>query len=148
MSKLDFVKNEKIHQIDYRENLAIAMKAMEEISMDLSSDDEIRKELQRLDLMQEDILHMIEFHKFNASEGYNLSAMIKEVRLERRKIKNRMQERQRLQSFIQQYNRTIKTPVDSSLKMFETLKKQRVHTQYKLKAFHELEGFNNYKYKK
>ena len=46
--------------------------------------------LSDLDLEEQDLLHYIETEKFNAVEGYKLSKKIKEIRLERRKVKNEL----------------------------------------------------------
>lgn len=46
--------------------------------------------LSDLDLEEQDLLHYIETEKFNAVEGYKLSRKIKEIRLERRKVKNEL----------------------------------------------------------
>lgn len=46
--------------------------------------------LSELDLEQQDLLHYIENEKFNAVDGYKLSKKIKEIRTERRKVKNEL----------------------------------------------------------
>lgn len=43
--------------------------------------DQIHKETQ-------DLLHLLELTSFNASEGYNISRQLKDIRQERRRIKN------------------------------------------------------------
>ena len=45
-------------------------------------------EISRLDLISQDILHIIENGNFNVVQGYKLAMKIKETRVERREIKN------------------------------------------------------------
>ena len=45
-------------------------------------------ELSRLDLMQQDLLHYIEFNKLSTNEAYRLVREIKKVRKKRRRVKN------------------------------------------------------------
>ena len=71
-----------------------------------SSCEQTWKDIQKYDLMQEDILHLIEFNKFNACEGYMLSKRLKELRILRRNAKN---ERQALQSLISKIEPTLKS---------------------------------------
>ena len=42
------------------------------------------KDAQKYDLIQEDILHLIEFNKFNEREGYLLSKRLKELRFKKK----------------------------------------------------------------
>lgn len=46
------------------------------------------QEESRIDLELSDLYHFIENHTFNASEGYKLCKRIKDLRIERRRIKN------------------------------------------------------------
>ena len=71
-----------------------------------SSYEQTWKDIQKYDLIQEDILHLIEFNKFNEREGYLLSKRLKELRVLRRKAKN---EGQALQSLITNIEPTIKS---------------------------------------
>lgn len=71
-----------------------------------SSYEQTWKDIQKYDLMQEDILHLIEFNKFNACEGYMLSKRLQELRVLRRNAKN---ERQALQSLISKIEPTLKS---------------------------------------
>lgn len=49
------------------------------------------QEESRLDLQINDIMHYIEFQDFNACDGYKLSKILKELRLQRRKVKNELE---------------------------------------------------------
>lgn len=142
-NRLNIESNEKLYQIDYKENLAVAMKMLEEINMDLQTDNEINDELQAVDLMQEDLLHMIEFHNFNASEGYNFAKMLQEVRQERRKIKNRLEERTKARQFLKNYHAMFKNPLNQTLSTFEQLPQKQDGRKYRLRALPQLEQYNN-----
>lgn len=48
----------------------------------------IKKELQLLQGMENDILHELEFHSFNAVEGYHYAKMLADIRIKRRQWKN------------------------------------------------------------
>ncbi len=50
----------------------------------------LSKRLSELDLMQEDLLHFIEFEKCDACTGYKVFAMLKEVRAQRREVKDEL----------------------------------------------------------
>ena len=54
------------------------------------SKEELTKELSNCDLREQDILHYIESEKFNSVDGYKLAKKIKEIRQERRKVKNQL----------------------------------------------------------
>ena len=87
-----------------------------------SSCEQTWKDIQKYDLMQEDILHLIEFNKFNACEGYMLSKRLKELRILRRNAKN---ERQALQSLITKIEPTLqntKKAIDKIEKSFNNKK--------------------------
>lgn len=60
----------------------------EQVKVDI---EHYKKELSRLDLTEQDLLHFIEAENFSASRGYCLAKQIKEVREERRKIKNELE---------------------------------------------------------
>ena len=51
---------------------------------------DLKQRLSRTDLIQEDLLHYIENHKFSAAEGYQLCKSIQAIRDERREIKNQL----------------------------------------------------------
>ena len=61
----------------------------------------LTNELSQVDLYEQDVLHMIENGKFNASDGYKFSKMIYDNRIKRREIKNELEPLQQLKtSFI------------------------------------------------
>lgn len=140
---IDFETNEKVFQIDYKENLAVAFKMIEEIAMDLEDDSDISEEMSKVDQMEQDLLHMIEFHTFNASEGYSLAKMLQEVRQQRRVIKNRHEERRKAKEFLaNNYKSKFKAPLTNAVRNFETLDDRQSARKYKLRALPQLQGFN------
>ena len=51
----------------------------------------LTRELSRLDLLQNDILHKIELTNFNAAEGYAFAQALKLTREKRRRVKNELE---------------------------------------------------------
>lgn len=140
---INFQKNEKCYQIDYKENFAVAFKMLEEIRMDLENDGELMADLALVDNMEQDVLHMIEFHNFNGAEGCNFSTMLKEIRNERRIIKDRLDERKKARTFMgNHYKPVIKAPLAQVVKNFEEHKDIQENRRYKIRALPMLEGFN------
>jgi len=63
-----------------------------EIYSDIKHDFEtLTNELSQVDLYEQDVLHMIENGKFNASDGYKFAKMIYDNRIKRREIKNELE---------------------------------------------------------
>lgn len=56
----------------------------------LSEKDNLVNSLSEVNGKEQDILHYIEFNKFNAAEGYKLSKKLQDIRKERRIIKNKI----------------------------------------------------------
>lgn len=56
----------------------------------LSEKDNLVNSLSEVDGKEQDVLHYIEFNKFNAAEGYKLSKKLQDIRKERRIIKNKI----------------------------------------------------------
>lgn len=57
------------------------------------------EELSKINQEIQDILHVLELAKFNASEGYKYARDIKELRLERRKLKDEIELLEKIQEF-------------------------------------------------
>ena len=53
--------------------------------------EQLEKDLKQLELEQQDLLHLIEFKAFNASEGYKYSKDLQRIRNERRKVKDTLE---------------------------------------------------------
>jgi len=67
-------------------------------------------DLSQSDLYEQDVLHMIENGKFNASEGYKFAKMIYDNRIKRREIKNELEPLQQLKtSFIDKNIQALNT---------------------------------------
>ncbi|MCR4362083.1 hypothetical protein NUG13_12160 [Bacillus subtilis] len=141
---IDVELNEKPFSVDLRGNLATAHKVLEELMIDLSQEtqNELDKELQRMDVMIQDILHIIEFMSFNAVEGYKFAKMLQEIRKARRKIKNRMEERRQISNLINAYKSSdFRSKLNSSLKNVEKIKKLHDNRSYRLRQLSDLEPF-------
>jgi len=70
----------------------------------------LTNELSQVDLYEQDVLHMIENGKFNASDGYKFSKMIYDNRIKRREIKNELEPLQQLKtSFIDKNIQALNT---------------------------------------
>lgn len=52
--------------------------------------EQLVQELSTCDLKEQDVLHYIELEKFNCVDGYKLAKKLKEIRQERRKVKNQL----------------------------------------------------------
>lgn len=75
----------------------------------------VNAELSRLDKEQCDVLHMIEFGRFNACDGYKLAKRLQDIRLERRDIKNIKEKVEKSKSTIDKY-RSLKQSLNKSSK--------------------------------
>ncbi|MGH0422147.1 hypothetical protein [Bacillus cytotoxicus] len=53
---------------------------------------EVDRQLKHIELVQIDLLHIVELETFSSVRGYHIAKKLKEVRLERRAIKNRWEE--------------------------------------------------------
>lgn len=62
----------------------------EQACMAKGNEDYLNKELSNLDKEISDVLHYIEFYKFNAAEGYKLAKLLKTITEKRRDVKNEL----------------------------------------------------------
>jgi small-conductance mechanosensitive channel len=134
--------NEKPFQIDYRENIAVAFKMFDEVKMDLDmeTDEELKAELKRVDEMTQDVLHLMELMNFNASEGFNFSKMMQKIRQARRKIKDRIEERQALKKFMVGYDH-FRQQFEVRYLQYENTITNQDKRSYRIRQLTELEGF-------
>jgi hypothetical protein len=134
--------NEKPFQIDYRENIAVAFKMFDEVKMDLDkeTDEELRSELRRVDEMTQDVLHLMELMKFNAVEGYQFSKMMQVIRQARRKIKNRIEERDTLKKFMVGYDH-FRNQFETRYLQYEHKVSNQDKRSYRIRQLQELENF-------
>lgn len=106
---------------------------IKDISTKLDILENIPKELSikinELDKEANDIMHTIEFSNFNAYEGWKFSNRIKELRKERRKCKDALEEMERLNSVIRGYN-SLKPAIGKADKKIELLHLQQSERVY------------------
>lgn len=84
------------------------------------------------DAMIQDLLHSIEFENFNVVQGYKLAKQIKDIRIQRRELKNEFEAMQSLYSFIQPMINKIEQADKRVDKILET-QKRRIYTPRILK---------------
>ncbi|UUV47084.1 hypothetical protein [Bacillus phage vB_BanS-Thrax5] len=134
--------NERPFQVDYKENLSVAFKALEEIAMSLDQGitDELNREMSIIDKKIVDIEHAIEFVECNASMGYALFKKLQDAQRTRRIIKERIDERRRMIAFVKQYNQfkgSLKSQVD-----YQDSRQARLDSQrYSVRECYELEPY-------
>ncbi|AZU99020.1 hypothetical protein pW2_251 [Bacillus phage pW2] len=134
--------NERPFQVDYKENLSVAFKALEEIAMSLDQGitDELNREMSIIDKKIVDLEHTIEFVECNASMGYALFKKLQDAQRTRRIIKERIDERRRMIAFVKQYHQfksSLKSQVD-----YQDSRQARLDTQqYSLRAYTELQPY-------
>lgn len=135
--------NVKPFQVDYKENLATAFKMLEEVEMSLDKDihNELIKELSRMDRGISDVKHIMEFYRFNAHEGYTLSKMMQELCQARREIKERIDERNRMMTFINTYRKLFKQPLKHQLGQQEGRQRALDSQKYELREMKHLDGY-------
>lgn len=68
--------------------------------------DMLSEQLSIMDSKEQDVLHFIEFGKINARDGYKLAKALKDIRKERRQIKNKKSQIQSALSFSISINTT------------------------------------------
>ncbi len=77
--------------------------------------------LTKLEGIEQDLLHILEAGKFNARQGYMLAKKIKEVRIERRKVKIEWQVLNNLKKSFCDKNCDLLKLVDSKIKQQDDL---------------------------
>lgn len=105
----------------------------------LNTYDEIDREYNRLnslssniELKQQDVLHHIENSIFSASSGYMLAKQLKDIRNERRKIKDELDAMKSLKTRIQQHKDTFIQANKAIIRIEET-SKHKTYTNRVLK---------------
>jgi DNA repair ATPase RecN len=126
-------------RVNYKENLAVAIKMLEEILMDA---EDLQSEINRYDIEIQDVEHVIESLDFNASQGYALAKRLQEIRRERREIKNRLEMQTSMKSVLKAYKSGLKSTFEQTLKNVENLEKAQPIRKYKLRKLTDLEVFN------
>lgn len=101
-------------------------------------DKEIKEAYERLsvlDLKQQDILHYIEATTLNASGYSKVGKLLKQVRTERREIKNEIEKLELLQKLTNKYNnKMIQGDIIQTLKGLNTINKRQAEPKYTCKT--------------
>ncbi len=95
----------------------------------------IKKQLSNIDTQIQDILHFLEFSSFNAAEGYFLAKFMKELRLQRREIKN---EFELLQSIMPTVEKNL-----NDIKKLRVKADKRIQDQVRKKYSPRIINFND-----
>lgn len=119
--KVDNKKNDKeveTMNIDFQkivENIdllnSILPELQELVTMDKKLHENLMQELSIVDTEISDILHAIEFGRFNASEGYKLAKTLQDARNKRREVKSKLE----VVDSLQQLKNNIKKPEVNNL---------------------------------
>lgn len=125
--------------VDYKENLAVALKAFEEIQMDK---DALKDELRRLDEETQDVLHILENLRFNVVQGFNLALRLKKIRQERREVKHRIEQQEEIRNVADSYRDKMKTLLETGLNKIDNLEKKQSNRTYRIRRLKELEPYN------
>ena len=93
---------------------------------------ELREEQSKWDIKQDEILHYIENHKLDAVKGCKLLKILKQVREERRIVKNEIDVVQSLKAtFIDKYkNKFIEKDIMQALKSLKELENRQNSPKY------------------
>lgn len=101
-------------------------------------DKEIKESYEKLsilDLKQQDILHYIEATTLNASGYSKAGKLLKQVRTERREIKNEIEKLELLQKLTNKYNnKMIQGDIIQTLKGLNTINKRQAEPKYTCKT--------------
>lgn len=89
------------------------------------------EELKRIDMQQQDILHYIEVRNLNAGGYAKSGKLLKDVRQERRRIKNDIEQMELIQVFTRKYNnKMIQGDLIQTLKGLSTINKRQAEPKY------------------
>ena len=95
----------------------------------VNMEEDIRSNISRQDLSEQDILHKIELDKFDACKGYKLAYMIKDIRNKRRIYKNKKRIAGQMIEFSEKYIKLLKNFKDNMQKAYNNIGKDN----YKVK---------------
>lgn len=127
-------------EFNYSEHINEIMKLFEE----MESDKEILiSEQSKKDQEISDVLHILETLHFNAAEGYNLAKKLQKLRIERRNIKNKLQQNQCLDKIINTYKQAgVQTLLLSTYNKLNNMERKQENAKYHIRQLSELETFN------
>lgn len=101
--------------------------------------DDLIEELRIKELEQEDLLHEIELSKLNASETAKVVKRLKQVRIDRRIIKNDLERVKLIKSFTDKYNnKFITNEISMLLGELRKLGKIQITRKYKPRVIENL----------
>lgn len=105
----------------------------------------LREELSVVDIKQDEILHYIEIHKLNAVKSCKIVKILKQVREERREIKNEIDAIRSLKdSFLDKYkNKFIEKDIIQAIKNLNELEKRQMNPKYTYQFLTEELELNN-----
>lgn len=113
--------------------MALVSKLVEEITQKLlileSLPEVISSEISRLDKEQEDMLHLIELTKANASEGYKLYQKMHNIRNDRRKYKEMQEEIFKVSSVLGQH-KTLRQSLEKTANNINKLNEAQGKREY------------------
>lgn len=145
MTTLSIDVNEKLFEVNYMESMSQVFKIFRQMQLDLKreTDKELQNELLRVQRMQQDVLHIIELLNFNASEGYNFAKMLQIIGRARRRIKDRIEEREVVKVLVEKYEEDFKSILESTIVDKEKFDRRQDNRSYRIRELPELEGFND-----
>lgn len=126
-------------KVDYLEKLSVAMEAFNEILSDANS---LNQKLVEINQEQQDILHIIETVSFNASQGFTLAKRLQEIRIERRDIKNRIEELKKIESTVKHFDISFKSNISTSIANISKERKIAQNRTYRLRRLTDLQPYN------
>lgn len=127
-------------EFNYSDHINEIMKLFEEIE----SDKEILvNEQSKKDQEISDVLHILESLSFNAAEGYSFAKKLQKLRIERRNIKNKLQQNQCLDKIVNTYKQAgIQTLLLSTYNKLNNMERKQENAKYHIRQLSELESFN------
>lgn len=125
-------KEKLIEELQVSDILKIILHLFQDID---KRQEQLSKEQSVIDSKQDEILHYIENHKLNASERCKIVGLLKDVRIERRQIKNEIDVIRSLKdSFIDKYkNKFIEKDIIIALKNLKELENRKNNPKYTYK---------------
>jgi len=126
------VKRGAKEEVTVEDLLKLMLNFFQEIDKEIK---ESYEKLSILDLKQQDILHYIEAITLNASGYSKVGKLLKQVRTERREIKNEIEKLELLQKLTNKYNnKMIQGDIIQTLKGLNTINKRQAEPKYTCKT--------------
>lgn len=126
------IKRGAKEEVTVEDLLKLMLNFFQEIDKEIK---ESYEKLSILDLKQQDILHYIEATTLNASGYSKVGKLLKQVRTERREIKNEIEKLELLQKLTNKYNnKMIQGDIIQTLKGLNTINKRQAEPKYTCKT--------------